>query len=86
MGMEGTQYSVSSVVVVLEARESGGLVVSSVAGSVGAVVGSESGSSKIQLSVGRERCRGDVLMGWENQMSLYNWMLKMVWSGCGRGA
>ena len=84
--MEGTQYSVSLVVVILEARESGGLVVSSVAGSVGAVVGSESGSLKIQLSVGRERCRGDVLMGCKNQMSLYNWMLKVVWSGCGRGA
>ena len=56
------------------------------AGSVGAVVGSESGSLKIQLSVGRERCGGDVSMGWENQMSLYNWMLKAVWSGCGRGA
>ena len=84
--MEGTQYLVSSVVAVLEARETGRLVVSSAAGSVGAVVGSESGSLKIRLSVGRERCGGDVSMGWENQMSLYNWMLKAVWSGCGRGA
>ena len=86
MGMEGMQYLVLLVVVVLEARESGGVMVLSVAGSVGAVVGSKSESSKIQLSVGRERCRGDVLMGWENHMSLYNWMLKVVQSGCGRGA
>ena len=84
--MEGMPYSVLLVVVVLEARESGGVMVSSAAGSVGAVVGSESESSKIRLSVGRETCGGDVSMGWENQMSLYNWMLKVVWSGCGRGA
>ena len=84
--MEGMGYLEALVVVEVEARESGGVVVSSVAGSVGAVVGSESESLKIRLSVGRERCGGDVSMGWENQMSLYNWMLKAVWSGCGRGA
>ena len=37
--------------------------------------------------VGREgEVRGEVSMGWENQVSLYIWMLKADCKGCGRGA
>ena len=86
LGMEGRRYSGTSVVVVLEVREASGVLITGVAGSVGVIVGSGSESSKIQLLVGRERCRGEVSMGWENQVSLYIWMLKADCKGCGRGA
>ena len=86
LGMEGTWYSGMSVVVVLEAREASGVLVTGAAGSVGVIVGSRSESSKIWLSVRRERCGVEVLTGWENQVSLYIWMLKADCKGCGRGA
>ena len=86
LGMEGTQYSGMSAVVVSEVREASGVLVTGAAGSVGVIVGSGSESSKVWLSVGRERCRGEVSMGWENQVSLYIWMLKADCKGCGRGA